>query len=217
MPLFGRHKMADPIEGQATVVNVNSIALVSDLRQRCDLDLTVEAAGLERRVVSMTVHVNSDKWPRPGQSLPVLIDRADPAHIEVIWDRVASFNERLQAQRAEQLTQARTWAQSQAPQAGGARPAGVSSAAQVLAAGQPAQVLVQHAQPLGIRNPQGHDMYALTMSVMVDGRDPYTVTVGNPVPPGGAALIESPAALPARVLPDDPHAVVIDWAAALAR
>lgn len=214
MPLFGRHKMADPIEGQATVVNVNSIALVSDLRQRCDLDLIVEAPGLERRVVSMTVHVNSDKWPRPNQSLPVLIDRADPAHIEVIWDRVASFNERLQAQRAARLAQAQ--AQTQAPQAGGTLPAGVSSAAQILAAGRPAQVLVQHAQPLGIRNPQGHDMYALTMSVMVDGRDPYTVTVGNPVPHGGAVLIESRAALPAKVLPDNPQAVVIDWATALA-
>ena len=43
------------------------------------------------------------------------------------------------------------------------------------------------------------------------------MVVGNPVPPAGAALIESPATLPAKVLPDNPQAVVIDWAAALGR
>jgi hypothetical protein len=211
MPVFGRHKMKDPIEGQAKVVNVNSIPVTSDLRQRCDLDLIVEAPGLDRAVVSVTVHVNSNKWPSRDQLLPVLVDRADPAHLEVIWDRVTSFDERRQAQRAERL------AQANAPRAAAAVPAGVSSAAQVLAAGQPAQVLVQHAQRLGIQNPQGHDMYALTLLVMIDGLDAYTVVVGNPVPPGGVALVEEPAALPAKVLPDNPRAVVIDWAAALAR
>jgi hypothetical protein len=210
MPLFGRRKMSDPVEGHATVVNVNSIAVASDLRQRCDLDLIVEAPGLNRAVVSVTVHVDSDKWPRRDQLLPVLIDRANTAHIEVLWDRVTGLTERLQAERAARL------AQAIAPHPGAAMPAGPSSAAHVLAAGQPVRVMVQRAQRLGMQNPQGHDMYALTLSVLVDGRDPYSVIVGNPVPPGGVALIESPAVLPAKVLRDNPQAVVIDWAAALA-
>lgn len=136
-----------------------------------------------------------------------MIDRADPTHIEVIWDRDTTFAERRQARRDERL------AQASAQRPAGGIPADASSAAHVLSVGQQPQVFVQRSQRLGVQDQQGHDMYALTLSVLIEGRDPYTVTVGNPVPPSGLALIGSPAALPARVLPENPGAVVIDWAA----
>jgi hypothetical protein len=214
MPLFGRHKMKDPVEGSAKVVNVNSIPVVSDLRQRCDVDLLVDVPGREAFVASITLRVNSNQWPSRNQLLPVLIDRANPEQIEVIWDRVPTFDELRERGRAERLAKAVAEAKGDAPSSSPAA-AAAGSAAHVLEAGLPAQVIVRHAQRLGIQNPQGLDMYALTLSVMIEGREPYDVSVGNPVPPEGAAMLIPTTPLPARVLADNPQAVVIDWTLAL--
>jgi hypothetical protein len=213
MPLFGRHKMTDPVEGSAKVVNVNTIPNVSDLAQRCSVDLVVEAPGIAAFTTSITVKVNSNRWPSRNQLLPILIDRTDPTQIEVLWDRVPTFEELRQQTRAQRLSQAA--AEIAGRSASPPPPPGVGSAAHVLEAGLPAQVIVRHAQPLGMQNPQGHDVYALTFSVMVEGREPYDVTVGNPVPPDGVPMLASTTPLPAKVLADNPQAVVIDWGVAL--
>jgi hypothetical protein len=215
MPLFGRHKMTDPVEGSAKVVNVNTIPNVSDLAQRCTLDVVIEAPGITAVPTSLTVRVNSNRWPSRDQLLPVLIDRANPEHVEVMWDRVPTFEELRQQARAKRLSGAVAETAGRAaspPEVSGA----AGSATHVLEAGLPAQVVVRHAQRLGMQNPQGLDMYALTLSVTIEGRQPYDVSVGNPVPPDGVAMLGSAAPLPARVLADNPQAVVIDWGVALA-
>jgi len=61
MPLFGRHKMTDPVEGSAKVVNVNTIPNVSDLAQLCAVDLVVEAPCIAAFATSQTVKVNSNR------------------------------------------------------------------------------------------------------------------------------------------------------------
>jgi len=41
--------------------------------------------------------------PSRNQVLPILIDRADPEHIEVLWDRVPTFEELRQQAGAQRL------------------------------------------------------------------------------------------------------------------
>lgn len=150
MPLFGRHKMTDAVEGSARVVNVNTIPNVSDLAQRCALDVVVEAPGIAAFVASITVRVNSNRWPSRDQLLPVLIDRADPEHIEVLWDRVPTFEELRQRAHADRL--AKAVAATGAPVSPAVTSTAPGSAAHVLEAGLPAQVIVRNAPRLGMQN-----------------------------------------------------------------
>jgi hypothetical protein len=61
-------------------------------------------------------------------------------------------------------------------------------------------------------------MYALLLTVMADGRAPYQVPVGNPVPPDAVPLLYPGNNVPAKRMPDrgDKY-IVVDWAAALAQ
>jgi hypothetical protein len=52
--------------------------------------------------------------------------------------------------------------------------------------------------------------------VMPDGQKPYQTKVGNPVPEEAVPLLFPGSNLPAKVLPEEPEGVVIDWDAALA-
>ena len=90
------------------------------------------------------------------------------------------------------------------------------SAAEILANGESCRAVIVESQPLGKRNAQGVDLYALLLTVMADGRAPYQVPVGNPVPPEAVPLLYPGNNVPAKRMPDrgDNH-IVVDWAAAL--
>lgn len=90
------------------------------------------------------------------------------------------------------------------------------SAAEVLLQGNPARVIVVQSQPMGMRNQAGIDVHAFVLTVIPDGGVPYRIQVGNPVPPAGLPLVYPGSNLPAKVLPENPDAVAIDWGAALA-
>jgi hypothetical protein len=78
-------------------------------------------------------------------------------------------------------------------------------------------VIVQ-SQPMGMRSSTGKDMYAFLLTVMVDGRAPYQVQVGNPVPADAVPLVYPGSTVPAKRMADgDDHEIVIDWDAALAQ
>lgn len=90
------------------------------------------------------------------------------------------------------------------------------SASYVLANGEPAQAVIVASQPLGRTSADGMDVYAFTLTVIPqDGRDPYQIQVGNPVPPAGLPLLFPGSRVPVRLLPSNPNAVVINWPAAL--
>jgi hypothetical protein len=67
-----------------------------------------------------------------------------------------------------------------------------------------------------MKNPHGVDMHAFVLTVMPDGQKPYQTKVGNPVPEEAVPLLFPGSNLPAKVLPEEPEGVVIDWDAALA-
>jgi hypothetical protein len=65
------------------------------------------------------------------------------------------------------------------------------------------------------KSPDGHEIYAFTLTVIVDGRAPYQITVGNPVPQEAIPLLYPGNNLPAKRGSSD-NEVVIDWKAAIA-
>jgi hypothetical protein len=91
-----------------------------------------------------------------------------------------------------------------------------ASAADVLARGNPVRSVIVQTAPLGMKNPHGVDMHAFVLTVMPDGQKPYQTKVGNPVPEEAVPLLFPGSNLPAKVLPEEPEGVVIDWDAALA-
>jgi hypothetical protein len=92
------------------------------------------------------------------------------------------------------------------------------SAARIFELGAPCEVVIVQSQPLGMRNPKGDDMYAFLLTVMADGRAPYQIKVGNPVPAAAVPLLYPGNTVPARRMPDgDDHELVIDWEGALAQ
>jgi hypothetical protein len=92
------------------------------------------------------------------------------------------------------------------------------SAARILEYGAPCKAVIVQSQPMGMRSSSGQDMYAFVLTVMADGRPPYQIQVGNPVPANAVPLVYPGSTVPAKRMPDgDEHEVVIDWDAALAQ
>lgn len=94
-----------------------------------------------------------------------------------------------------------------------ARPAD-GGAERILESGTPAEAIIVQTAPMGVRNWEGHDVHLLTLTVMVPGRDPYQVQVGNAVPPGALPVLFPGSKVPVKVLPDQPNSVAVDWQAA---
>jgi hypothetical protein len=94
----------------------------------------------------------------------------------------------------------------------------MGSAARILENGTPCKAVIVQSQPLGMRNPKGDDMYAFLLTIMADGRAPYQIQVGNPVPAAAVPLLYPGNTVPAKRMADgDDHEVVIDWEGALAQ
>jgi hypothetical protein len=89
------------------------------------------------------------------------------------------------------------------------------TAAYLLENGKPIKVVLVGDQPLGKKNPDGIEMYALQLTVYEGVDTPYQLMVGNPVPATALPLLYPGSKLNAK-LGDDPNAVVVDWAAGAA-
>jgi hypothetical protein len=92
------------------------------------------------------------------------------------------------------------------------------SAAQIIEDGEPCKAIIIETLPLGVRSPRtGEDVYAFTLTVMAQGRPPFQIDVGNPVPKAAIPLLYPGSTLPARRIPDgDDRELAIDWDEALA-
>jgi hypothetical protein len=84
--------------------------------------------------------------------------------------------------------------------------------------GVPCKAVIVQTQPLGMRDPNGDDMYAFALTILAEGRPPYQIEVGNPVPAAALPLLYPGNTVPAKRIPDgDDRELVIDWEGALAQ
>jgi hypothetical protein len=160
-----------------------------------------------------------------GEAVTVLYDPAD--HTKAVIDE-AEAQAQAQAQAQAHLDQLqRILAERNATAVPGLAPGAVVTpgsapnvstltAADILAQGDPVRVVIVQSAPLGLKNPQGVDLYGFVLSVLHDGAIPTEAHVGNPVPPNCVAMLFPGSNLPAKVMADNPNAVAIDWEAAIA-
>lgn len=87
---------------------------------------------------------------------------------------------------------------------------GNTSAAEILATGQPGRAVIVEWQPVGKKTQAGVDVYAYGLTVMPEGKDPYQIQVGNPTPPAALPFLFAGSHVPVKI-GNDPNAVVIDW------
>jgi hypothetical protein len=96
--------MKDPVQGTARVL------LCSDNRgggvmQTCRMQLVVEGEDVPATAVEHSGIVHHERWPAPGMTLPVTVDRADPRRIKIEWDEIPASEERAR-ESAEELAAA---------------------------------------------------------------------------------------------------------------
>jgi hypothetical protein len=85
-------RMKDPVRGQAQVV-ASSGYHGKGIKQLYTMQLVVEAEGVPATAREVHLLVHRDKWPEPGMTLPLTVDRADPAKFYVEWDEVSEPRE----------------------------------------------------------------------------------------------------------------------------
>ena len=88
-------RMKDPVRGQAEVVACSDYH-GEGIKQSCTMQLVVHADGVPPTAQEHHLLVHRDKWPAPGMTLPVTVDRADPTKLYVLWDEVQGLREQDQ-------------------------------------------------------------------------------------------------------------------------
>ena len=85
--------MKDPVRGMAQVVSCSSHR-GHGIMQNCHMNLIVQADGVPATAVEMTQIVHNQKWPSPGMTLPVTVDRANPQKVKIEWDELQDSRDR---------------------------------------------------------------------------------------------------------------------------
>lgn len=89
-------RMTDPVPGMLRVkVCAQPETAVESAYYSARIIGTVTAPQLTGRLVTFDCTVQAKRCPRSGQSIPVVVDRADPDRIAIRWDRVPVRAERL--------------------------------------------------------------------------------------------------------------------------
>ncbi|WP_431839355.1 hypothetical protein [Gordonia hongkongensis] len=88
--------MKDPVKGMLRVkVCAQPDTAVESAYYSARITGTVNAPQLTARSVTFDCTVRAKQCPRSGQSIPVVVDRADPNRVAIRWDRVPLRAERL--------------------------------------------------------------------------------------------------------------------------
>jgi hypothetical protein len=87
----------DGVEGMATVVTRTrppepTPTYIGGAR----LNLVVQVGGGEPYKVRLKCSAPGDKYPVPGQVVPVVVDRDDPQRVQVDWDRMLTPEEQFE-------------------------------------------------------------------------------------------------------------------------
>jgi hypothetical protein len=95
----------DPVEGSLHVVGATQLD-PSRPRALCHITYVIQAEGVEAFSGETEVSAWTRQWPTPGEDLPVIFDRQNPAKVRIEWDKVTGHSDsaRLHAdQLAAQL------------------------------------------------------------------------------------------------------------------
>jgi hypothetical protein len=80
-------RMRDPVRGTLVVTSASTIDPATRSRVY-RLHGVVHADGLVATSVAHAGVASAGRWPRSGGRLPVVVDRADPTRLKVLWDEV---------------------------------------------------------------------------------------------------------------------------------
>jgi hypothetical protein len=107
MGLFAKLRMKEPVRGTAQVVSATAHRGDSSW-QDIRMTLTVRGEGVPPTPVEHSCICRADRWPSPGDVLPITLDRRKPERLKVEWDEVVSARDRAwetaQAMAAGQAT-----------------------------------------------------------------------------------------------------------------
>jgi hypothetical protein len=196
--------MKEPVAGQALVVSVYSVLPTANpvtFRGK----LVVSADGVSKTTVdhkerywrkgreSITVI-----WPRAGETVPVIVDRADPTRLRLDWDQNRDAPKEAQREArhdAEQRLLREAYGGSTGERDTDPRPANlrrehIVSAAELLATGQRMTGIVREFAPTGKTagqsNPAAADpndlLYAITLELPIEGATPIVAAFVTRVP-----------------------------------
>jgi hypothetical protein len=78
----------DPVKGTLKVISATRAPTSSSVA-RCDITGELTGLGTDPRVVEHHAPLTPlDRWPRAGDLLPVVFDRANPVFLRVTWKEV---------------------------------------------------------------------------------------------------------------------------------
>jgi hypothetical protein len=86
-------RMKEPVRGTAQVVSATAHRGDSSW-QDIRMTLTVRAEGVPPTAIEHKCMCRADRWPSPGDVLPVTVDATKPERLKVEWDEVESARDR---------------------------------------------------------------------------------------------------------------------------
>jgi hypothetical protein len=87
------------------------------------MDCVVSGPGIEPQAVVHHGYTKVSKWPSPGDTLPIVIDRKDPKHFTIKWDQLTTGHQQAM-ERAEAVAAQMRAGQSASGSASAATQAG---------------------------------------------------------------------------------------------
>ena len=85
-------RMKDPVAGELLVTGISAPSPDASF-STADLAGVLSGEGIEPRAVRRAGLVATEKWPKPGQKLPIIVDRADTSRFVVEWVKVKAASE----------------------------------------------------------------------------------------------------------------------------
>lgn len=106
----GLKRIKDPVRGSAQIVTMTA-APDSATSGTCRMQLVVSVPGHPSFAIDDQYLVKVNKWPSPGQTLPIEASQSDPAKFKILWDEIQPWDVRGAAQ-AQQIAEAMNQQQS---------------------------------------------------------------------------------------------------------
>ena len=96
--IFEGKAIKDGVNGEGLVLAINAPTTnASSFQMRAEL--LVQTPDRGPRKLFSNIYVQRKKWPMPGMTVPVVVDRNDPGRVQIVWEEVSERDE-AEIQRA---------------------------------------------------------------------------------------------------------------------